>query len=152
MRSVKSELLGLTLIAALPAAIAVIFPYEALTIRPGAKSGNAANLEVAGMQFVELSPATEKAVIESARSLWKLERKGVKHTYRQLTLGEIPEDDRRIAKMNFSASEKEVAFASGHKPSAWLPSSAAEKLSPVKATLSPEKTSAFSREELLELH
>ena len=90
MRSVGSELVSVLTVMAVPAAIALVFPYSALGFRAVAPKRPP---EVTAA-LVRLSAEGERSAVQSAKNSWRGEDGNVRHLRAEMSFGELPEPPR----------------------------------------------------------
>ena len=86
MRSIRHEALALVLMASVPVALALVFPYEALGFRPSRGAGASR----ATCAFVTLGEAEERAALAVARTAWQVDSKSVARLRLELSSGDLP--------------------------------------------------------------
>ena len=148
LRSLRHEAISLLEIAIIPAAIAFVFPYEAVGFR-AEKRGQESHPSCA---FVVLSEEEESVALAAARTSWQVGAKGVQGLRTDISSGELPPVPLRLVmptrpKRGTSAAPAEYA------PNMLPPTVAA----PPPAAIAPEAAGdpaakqAFSRDELLKI-
>ena len=86
MRGIRHEVFTLALVASVPVALALVFPYDALGFRPAPCAGAAQ----ASCAFVALDAAEERAVLAAARTAWQVDSKSVAGLRIDLSSGDLP--------------------------------------------------------------
>ena len=86
MRGIRHEVFTLALVASVPVALALVFPYDALGFRPAPCAGAAQ----ASCAFVSLVAAEERAVLAAARTAWQVDSKSVTGLRLDLSAGDLP--------------------------------------------------------------
>ena len=147
MRSVKSEILYVSMIAALPVAIVTVFPREAV----GFKAANEKPLAASAV-FVELTAAEEAEALNAARAAWGLAKGAVKGVRARPSLGDLKEEEVPISVPLPPVVIPDASKCADPSPRPWSPSEAAAPLKPLKTQGAASNPPAFRREELLELH
>ncbi len=148
LRSLRHEAISLIEIAVIPAAIAFVFPYEAVGFRAEKHEQGSSP----SCSFVVLSEAEERVALAAARTSWQVGAKGVKGLRTDISSGELPPEPIRLV-MPTRPKRDEVFAPVEYMPNALPPSVAA----PAPATIAPEaaeETEAkqpFSKEELLKI-
>lgn len=87
MKSLGGELVSLALTLAVPAAVACIFPYNAVRFRAADVPAPSAPAAV----FVTLTPDEESAAMRAAKASWQNSREGAQNIRADLSFGEIPQ-------------------------------------------------------------
>lgn len=91
-RSLRSELLPISIAVLMPIAMVLIFPYGALVpVDPSSQSVE--NPAVATCAFVELDEAAEVEAIVAARTAWHVNSSGIKNLRIEMFADDLPEDD-----------------------------------------------------------
>ena len=149
MRSLRHELFSLASVLAVPAAVALFFPYEAVSFRATSVSAESP----ASAAFVTLSPEQESAALVAARTSWQTDAAARQHRHVRLSLGELPEGPTGPlldvgTLMRPAASPEPVVY----RPAGWQPSLGAERPARLIQEQETRTTPAFSREELLKLN
>lgn len=148
MRSVGRELVSLALMASVPVAIALVFPYEAMNFR--AERGVEPR---AACAFVTLGEEEERAALASARTAWQVDSRSVRHLRVDLTSGDdLPPAPVRPVIAARPPRGACAASGAAYVPNALPPTVAA----PAPAVIAPDAAPpaakpAFSREELLKI-
>ena len=146
LRSLRHEAISLLEIAVIPAAIAFVFPYEAVGFRAAKHEQESGP----SCSFVVLSEAEERVALAAARTSWQVGAKGVKALRTDISSGELPPEPIRLV-MPTRPKSDEVFAPVEYVPNA-LPTTVA---APAPATIAPEEAveqkQAFSREELLKI-
>ena len=92
-RSVRSEILTLSLVIAVPVVLAWIFPYGALAPSDAAKGRASGGEAATEFVFVELSEDEESEAVLSARTAWHVGSESVKNLRIEMFADDLPEDD-----------------------------------------------------------
>ena len=146
LRSLKHEAISLLEIAVIPAAIAFVFPYEAVGFRAEKREPESRS----SCSFVVLSEEEERVALAAARTSWQVGAKGVRGLRTDISSGELPPAPIRLV-MPTRPKRDEVFTPVEYTPNALPPTVAA----PAPATIAPEEAleqkRAFSREELLKI-
>ena len=146
LRSLKHEAISLLEIAVIPAAIAFVFPYEAVGFRSEKREPESRS----SCSFVVLSEEEERVALAAARTSWQVGAKGVRGLRTDISSGELPPAPIRLV-MPTRPKRDEVFTPVEYTPNALPPTVAA----PAPATIAPEEAleqkRAFSREELLKI-
>ena len=148
LRSLRHEAISLLEIAIIPAAIAFVFPYEAVGFRAEKREQGSGP----SCSFVVLSEEEERVALAAARTSWQVGAKGVKGLRTDISSGELPPEPIRPV-MPTRPKRDEGFTPVEYMPNALPPSVAA----PAPATIAPEaaeETEAkqpFSKEELLKI-
>jgi hypothetical protein len=87
-RQLRHELYSLASVLAIPAAISLVFPYEAVNFEPE-ECGSGG---MARCAFVELTEGDEAAALASARAAWKVGASSVRNLWADLTVAAMPEE------------------------------------------------------------
>ena len=146
LRSLKHEAISLLEIAVIPAAIAFVFPYEAVGFRAEKREPESRS----SCSFVVLSEEEERVALAAARTSWQVGAKGVRGLRTDISSGELPPAPIRLV-MPTRSKRDEVFTPVEYTPNALPPTVAA----PAPAKIAPEEAleqkRAFSREELLKI-
>ena len=150
MRDLRGKLLSVAVVLAAVAAVAVVFPFDAISFTPSRAAAKGGEFAV----FVSLTPEEEAAAMKAAKSSWNAEAVGVRRMRAELFMNDLPE----------SASEPSLNIEdrlAGPPPppvtpgiSPYLPSRAAPPPKAIPADKADAKDGpapAFPREELLKL-
>ena len=145
MRGIRHEVFTLALVASVPVALALVFPYDALGFRPAPCAGAAQ----ASCAFVALDAAEERAVLAAARTAWQVDSKSVAGLRIDLSSGDLPPAPVRTVELRRPV-RGESAAAVPFEPDMLPPTFAApapRQIKPDAYTNAP----AFPREELLRI-
>jgi len=148
LRSLRHEAISLLEIAVIPAAIAFMFPYDAVGFR--------ANEHERGRKpscaFVTLTDEEERVALAAARTAWQVDSKGVKWMKPESGPGELPP-----MPVVFVIPERPVRGTSA-APAEYTPSSLPPTVAaPAPAIIAPDENMGaeakqpFSKEDLLKL-
>ncbi len=105
-RQLRHELYSLASVLAIPAAIALVFPYDAVEFEPAAGAPS----DAARCSFVELTEGDEAAALASARAAWKVGASSVRSLRADLSVAAMPEE---AARPVMDVSERARAAAAG---------------------------------------
>jgi len=142
-RSLRSEMLSMSMVLAMPVAIALVFPYASLRFSPSdAKSHQGTTFE-----FVTLEPAEELEAIRSAKTNWR--PMGNDSLRIDMAFGELPIDKPSPVIASSITSRLEPAKDIAFEPSSYLPSQAAPRPTKISPDPNTGKDMAFPRDELL---
>ena len=86
MKSIGGELFSLAATLAIPAAIACLFPYDAVRFKAAAQTPPAP-----AAAFVTLNAMEESAAMRSAKASWQGSRDGAMNIRANLSFGELPQ-------------------------------------------------------------
>lgn len=148
MKSISGELATLATVLAVPMAICLVFPYEALHFKASSGRSEAGP----SLAIVQLSSAEERKAIRVARMSLRGDDESVRRLHADIYLEELPEDP---VSSVLSVEERHLAapppvVECGLMP--FLPSQAA----PPPARIAPGEASgadlAFPRQEMLRLN
>lgn len=148
MRSLRHEVFALALMASVPVALALVFPYEAVSFRPSGGSG----APRAVCAFVTLGEDEERAALAAARTAWQVDSKSVTGLRLDLTAGDLPPSP--SGKVAVRRRERGTSAAPAEFVPAMLPPTFA---APAPAAIgaegdaASEKAPAFSRDDLLKI-
>lgn len=149
MRSLRHELFSLTSVLAVPAAVALFFPYEAVSFKATSASAESR----ASAAFVTLTPEQESAALVAARTSWQADAAVRQRRHVRLPLGELPEGPAGpLLDVETMMRSADVPEPIAYRPAAWKPSLGSAR--PARLSQEPEARTmpAFSREELLKLN
>ena len=147
MRSVGRELFSLALMASVPVAIALVFPYEAMNFR--AERGGESR---AACAFVTLGEEEERAALASARTAWQVDSRSVRRLRVDLSSGELPSAPVRPVLPSRPQRGEGAASETTYVPNALPPTVAAPAPTVIAPdTAAPAAKPAFSRDELLKI-
>ena len=143
-------ILSVAVVLASVGAVAVVFPYDALSFKPVP----AKERKPAFAAFVSLREGEETAAMKAAKSSWNAEAGGVRRLRAELFAAEIPEarNEPALELADRLAMISPPPVAPGLSP--YLPSLAApppKSISAEKADAGDGSAPAFSREELLKI-
>ena len=146
MKSVRSELATLASVLAVPTALALVFPYEALDFKAVERKPAAE----AVFSFVRLSPEVQRRAFKAARTSWRA-AEDVRRMRVPLSVETLPNDDNRpMGAETLRPAQTEVPPVScGRVP--YAPSFAAPVPERISSDSRPTMAPVFSRKELLEL-
>ena len=150
MKRLRLDLMSLASIAALAAAVAVAFPFEAV----GFRARRPPQTGRAGAAFVHLRADEEAAALRAAKNAWNAEAGGVRRLRAELFFGELPEARSEPALPVESRTGMSMPPPVSPGRTAYPPSLAA----PPPAAIKPEKGDeagdagpAFPKSELLKM-
>ncbi len=149
LRRVRHELFAFALVASVPTALALVFPYEAFSFRVERRADESR----ARCSFVTLTADEERAALAAARAAWQVDAKGVMGLRADLSTGDLPPEPMRPVIPVRPAEDRGVSGAVQYVPNALPPSvgaCAAARIAPEGEQSAPAGT-AFSREELLKI-
>ena len=149
MRDARGELLSVAVVLAAVGAVALAFPYDALSFSPARKAVERPVFAA----FVSLREGEEAAAMKAAKSSWNADAGGVRRLRAELFAAEIPEA------RNEPAMDLADRFARATLPpvapdlSPYLPSLAAPPpmAIPAEKADTAQDGPTFSREELLRI-
>jgi len=148
LRSLRHEAISLLEIAVIPAAIAFVFPYDAVGFR-AEKCEQECN---PSCSFVVLSEEEERVALAAARTAWQVDAKGVKWMKPESGPGELPS-----MPVVFVIPERPVRGTSA-APAEYTPNSLPPTVAaPAPAIIAPDEDMSaeakqpFSKEDLLKL-
>ena len=146
-RSLRHEIAGLAVLSAVPVALLLVFPYEAMSFR--AAEGLRDVRPVCA--FVTLGEEAEHAALAAARTSWQVDSRNVKRMRVDLSAGDLPAEPLRPV---FNVRPKrggDAAMDAVYVPSALPPTVGAPKAAVIPADADgPVKAQpAFPREEML---
>jgi len=148
MKSLRSEMLSLMTVLAVPAMLAVVFPYSSLGFRGMPEPRPAGDFAA----FVTLSAEAEAAAVRAAKTSWRGEDAVGDRLRAELRLGELPAPDASPV-LSIDSRNRPVAGSRTPLPMpAYLPSQAASHPARLPANDMPVAEPVFSRKELLEIH
>lgn len=148
LRSLRHEAISLLEIAVIPAAIAFVFPYEAVGFRAEKRDQESRP----SCAFIVLSEEEERVALAAARTSWQVGAKGVKGLRTDISSGELPPAPIRLV-MPTRPKRDEISAPVEYTPNTLPPTVAA----PAPATIAPdedmgaETKQQFSKEDLLKL-
>ena len=145
-RSVRHEVVSLTLLLSIPVSIAFVFPYSSLGFRPSP----APAASVPHCAFVELSEKQEHAALVAARSAWRVDARGVKGMRLELSGGELPPTP-MVRVLPTRVADSAGLRSTGYAPELLPPSVGAASPRQLPAIEEEPVTPVFSREELLQI-
>ena len=149
LRRLRYEIFSFALVASVPVAIAIVFPYDAIGFHAQERDGAPPAAECA---FVSLDAAEERAALAAARTAWQVDAKGVKWMKPESGPGELPPMPVVLVIPERPARGTSAAPAE-YTPNSLPPTVAA----PPPATIAPdddkgtEAKQPFSKEDLLKL-
>jgi hypothetical protein len=149
LRRLRRDILSFAIMASLPTALALVFPYESLEFKPEVNEGEREPV----CAFVVLGEKEERAALAAARTAWQVGSQSVKRLRADLSVADIPpEPVRPVIAVRPERSGGAVAGGE-YIPNALPPTVAAPAAADIKAdAASAEPTKpAFSREELLKI-
>ncbi len=151
MKGFRSALVSAVMVSLTVAAVALAFPYGALTFRP--RPAKAAQPAFAA--FVTLSPAEEAAAMKAAKSSWNAEAGAVRYMRAELFVSELPKgrDEPALEISDRVSRQTPSPISPGLSP--FMPSQAAPPPRMIKAEKSGDKDvplQVFGREELLRMN
>jgi len=148
LRSLRHEAISLLEIAAIPAAIAFAFPYEAVGFRAEKREQE----RRPSCAFIGLSEEEERVALAAARTSWQVGAKGVKGLRIDISSGELPPAPVRLV-MPTRPRRGTYAELAEYAPNVLPPTVAAPPPAAIApdAAADPAAKQAFSREELLKI-
>lgn len=148
LRSLRHEAISLLEIAVVPAAIAFIFPYDAVGFRARERESG----RKPTCAFVTLTDEEERVALAAARTAWQVDSKGIKWMKPESGPGELPP-----MPVVFVIPERPARGTSA-APAEYTPNSLPPTVAaPPPATIAPdddkgsEAKKPFSKEDLLKL-
>ena len=148
LRSLRHEAISLLEIAVVPAAIAFIFPYDAVGFRARERESG----RKPTCAFVTLTDEEERVALAAARTAWQVDSKGIKWMKPESGPGELPP-----MPVVFVIPERPVRGTSA-APAEYTPNSLPPTVAaPPPAMIAPdddkgsEAKKPFSKEDLLKL-
>ena len=149
LRRLRYEIFSFALVASVPVAIAIVFPYDAIGFHAQERDGAPPAAECA---FVSLDAAEERAALAAARTAWQVDVKGVRGLRVDLSTGDLPPVPVR------PVIPRSLPRASGTAPAIYVPNA----LPPTVGAAAPddiatvadkpaEAKQAFSKEDLLKI-
>lgn len=145
MRSIRREVFALALMASVPVALALVFPYDALAFRPARDHG----VPRATCAFVTLDEAEERAALAAARTAWQVDSKSVAGLGPDLSSGDLPPAPVRTVELRRPV-RGESAAAVPFEPDMLPPTFAAPAPRKIEQETYIDEP-AFPREELLKI-
>lgn len=148
LRSLRHEAISLLEIAVIPAAIAFVFPYEAVGFRAEKREPESRP----SFAFVVLSEEEERVALAAARTSWQVDAKGVKGLRTDISSGELPPAPIRLV-MPTRPMRGTSAAPAEYAPNMLPPTVAAPPPTAIApdAVADPAAKQAFSKEELLKI-
>ena len=148
LRSLRHEAILLLEIAVIPAAIAFVFPYEAVGFRAEKREQQ----KRPSFAFVVLSEEEERVALAAARTSWQVGAKGVKGLRTDISSGELPPAPIRLV-MPTRPKRDEVFEPVEYTPNALPPTVAAPAPAAIAPEVEPDPDAkrVFSKEELLKI-
>lgn len=148
MKSVRLELASVLTVLAVPAALALVFPYGAIGFRPGKRPSRPA----ASAAFVTLSDEEQALAMRSAKSAWQVDVSGERQMRADLSVGDLPEDP-SFATLDVAAGPSRSKRSIVESPLAAYPrTSAAPAAKPIAREADADKrVSAFAKSDLLKI-
>ena len=148
LRSLRHEAISLLEISVIPAAIAFMFPYDAVGFRANERESG----RKPSCAFVTLTDEEERVALAAARTAWQVDSKGVKWMKPESGPGELPP-----MPIVFVIPERPVRGTSA-APAEYTPNSLPPTVAaPAPAIIAPEEEKGaeakhtFSKEDLLKL-
>ena len=145
-KSVRSEVATALAVLSVPAAVAFVFPYEALLFR----ATEPPRREV-GLAGVALTADQEAAAMRAAKTSWQVAEGGARRLRAEMPFAELPEAPRTSV---LSAGERRRRETLGDMecgPSPYLPSRRAAPPQKIADGAAVAEPPPFSREELLKI-
>ncbi len=146
MRSVRSEVAIMLTVLAVPAVVALSFPYAALSFRPIDRVASTA----ASSAWVVLSAAEERLALRRARSSWRGDAGDVRSLHADLSVDELPVLHKEQVFPSLERTWADEPARIGYSASPLLPTRAA--CAPAKIEVDEGPAAAtFDREEMLRI-
>ena len=148
LRSLRHEAISLLEISVIPAAIAFMFPYDAVGFRANERESG----RKPSCAFVTLTDEEERVALAAARTAWQVDSKGVKWMKPESGPGELPPMPVVLVIPERPVRGTSAAQAE-YTPNSLPPTAAA----PAPAIIAPEEDigaeakHTFSKEDLLKL-
>ena len=148
LRSLRREAISLLEIAIIPAAIAFVFPYDAVGFRAEKREQGSSP----SCSFVVLSEEEERVALAAARTSWQVGAKGVKGLRTDISSGELPPAPIRLV-MPTRPKRVEVFAPVEYTPNTLPPTVAAPAPAAIAPEVEPDPDAkrVFSKEELLKI-
>jgi len=146
-RQLRHELYSLASVLAIPAAISLVFPYEAVKFEP---AGGAARHK-ARCSFVELTEGDEAAALASARAAWKVGASSVRSLRADLSVAAMPEESAMPVMDVSERTRAAPAGAVGYDAPPMPRTMAAPAPRRISAEGGADDLSAFPRDEMMAL-
>ena len=148
LRSLRHEAISLLEISVIPAAIAFMFPYDAVGFRANERESG----RKPSCAFVTLTDEEERVALAAARTAWQVDSKGVKWMKPESGPGELPP-----MPVVFVIPERPMRGTSA-APAEYTPNSLPPTVAaPAPAIIAPDEArgaeakQTFSKEDLLKL-
>lgn len=149
-RRLRSEILPLSLVVALPVAIAWMFPYGALSSQ-NAVAKDASKGAATEFAFVELGEDEETEAVLSARTAWHVSSEDVKNLRIEMFADDLPEDDAGPVVDVDHRVRPPKGFAIEYRQSVLPSNLRADKPRKLEKPAPAKRTLPFPREDLLKL-
>ena len=148
MRDFRHEFLSLLTVLAVPAAIALVFPYSAIGFKPRTSAVRGSP----SAAFVVITPAEQEQAMRSAKSSWQGDAGGVRRLRVDLSVGVLPENETSISADVGAEPSRSAATRVDYVPAAYPPSRAALPAGRLpKAETETAREPAFPKSELLKI-
>ncbi len=149
LRRFRHELLSFALVSSVPVALALVFPYEALSFRVGGEKRETSPR----CAFVTLAAEEERAALAAARASWQVDASGVVGVRADLSTGDLPPEPIRPVIPVRPSARGSADISANYVPNALPSSVGAPAAAQMKAEGEESRAGrmAFSREELLNI-
>jgi len=148
MKGFSGELMSLFTVLAIPASIALVFPYGAVGFvpRPDVKA------KPSSAAFVELTDEVQALAMRSAKTSWQGDAGGVRSLRADLSVGELPEDPAAVSMDIGVTPSRSTARPVDYSPAAYPSALAAPPAARlVREEGEPERPLPFPKSELLKI-
>ena len=146
-RRLRNEIYSFVLMMAIPSALAIVFPYEAIGFRAVEPPESSA----AHCAFVTLTAAEERLALTAARAAWQVNAEGVRGLRADLSVGELQPTPMVRVLGSRTFGETDASRATVYEPSVLPPSVGAPEPTALPMSEEGVRTSAFTRDDLLRI-
>ena len=148
-RRLRSEVLPISVVLAIPLALVWIFPYSALS--PVARNSDGLRADKTLYAFVELDEEEEASAMAAARTAWHVNSEGVKKLRIEMFADDLPDDASGVV-MDVDQRTRISRGSAIHYEPMELPSDLRAPAPTVLSKPAPSVTpQPFPREEMLKL-
>lgn len=148
MKGIRHELATLATVLAVPAALALVFPYGAIGFRPASR----AEASRSSAAFVEMTMEEQEAAMRAAKTSWQVDSGNARRLRADLSVGVLPEDVSPISLDAVIGPSRSAVPVVPYGPEAHPRSLAAPAARRIANDVKPEAAPpAFPKEDLLKL-
>ena len=148
MKNMRQEISTLATVLAVPAALALVFPYGAIGFRPASRT----EAFRSSAAFVEMTMEEQKEAMRAAKTSWQVDSGNARRLRADLSVGVLPEDVSPISLDAVIGPSRSAVSVVPYGPEAHPLSLAAPAARRIANDAKPKAAApAFPKEDLLKL-